>query len=266
MNLVSFVIFAGVFASTVAEAMPPPVAVPLNLDTDALCFYNHDPALEEFGPLGMLGAARGVCQGMAGVSAAFALHATFVPNTSNSMGRREARELIQKVLDRHKGRCRLEPITIPGYANLAELCRDFESELMRASIGYNANIFLREVARRLPRFLALKAGPLRTREDREALLGVLRSAHTRLSKGELPLIMYYSHVVLARRMEYVGDGQGRILKARLEVYDSNRAASNQGWMLHAYWIDIPFSSDGLPSLSGRMYWDVTPDRPRALCE
>ena len=61
-------------------------ARPFDFSVDTLCFENSDPDLAKADPiLGKLGVKKGVCQGIAGLSAAFYEHVVFDPTAPKEL-------------------------------------------------------------------------------------------------------------------------------------------------------------------------------------
>lgn len=234
------------------------IALPFDRDAGSLCFFNADPDLATQGPpiLGPWGAKRGVCQGIAGTAAAFFEHAQFDPGAPRPT-ERQAKELVEDAIRLHKGACGSMRIRVPGYWNLNEFCRDHRRLFLRAATWYNANIAMREILAVLGSFEAHKDHPLKSRKDRKRLEKTLISVENDLLRGRAPLLMYFSHVVMVYELHKERDSAGRLTAVVAKVYDSNVPDPAQ--------LRIHYDTDGLPSLSNSMLWNVTPDRWNWRC-
>ncbi|HTL10928.1 MAG TPA: hypothetical protein VL588_00485 [Bdellovibrionota bacterium] len=264
MNRAWFVLLAFGFGGMARAATIAPVSIPFSFDDDSLCFYNADPELTDFGPLGKWGAKNGICQGIAGVASAFHSNAVFEPSAPKPATRKAALGLVSEAIRLHKGECDHQHVRVPGYANLAEFCRDYRHDFLRLAMDYNANIAVLEIFPKLGKFYSRKNGPLKTQSDRRDVKRALDSIYARLARGKAPLLMHYSHVVLVRGMRYEY-AAGRISRALLDVYDSNVTAADQASNPTIDEWSYDFDADGLPSMSDEMIWDVTPSRWGPRC-
>ena len=222
--------------------------LPYHPETDALCFKNADPELANAGVpiLGKLGVEQGVCQGIAGVTAAFLENATFVPELPSTGNQQEVRTLIQKLVSLHQsGERSLTLIT--GSKNIKEFCGKNKKEVMRAAILYNAEIAADEILPLLPQLFTLKKKSLRGPGDQEQLLHELRSIETTLQNGRYPLMLYFKHVVMVTAFNEVFSSFGR--EIHLTVYDSNHPDEI---VTHVY----PLEMNGLPMQSNYMVWNL----------
>jgi hypothetical protein len=237
--------------------LPADIVLPFDMGVDVLCFENMDPELAEVGipVLGKLGARKGVCQGIAGIAAAFHENTVFDPALARPSNGRAVRKLLSDVVRLHKGGCQKKRI-IPGYANLRELCSDYRREFLRKSIFYNANIAINEITRVLPDYLEKRDRTLRSVDDRIQLLDTISSIHADLSSGRAPLLMSYGHVVMVYGIGY-DVGPSGITAVVFDAYDSNRSQPAR--------FTYSFDPDGLPSMSNSMIWNVTPDRLNWRC-
>lgn len=225
-------------------------ALPYSPLTDALCFKNADPELSQAGVpiLGSLGVKEGICQGIAGVTAAFLENAKFSPEIQTNDDAIEVRSQIQKLVSLHQHASR-DTIAINGAKNIKEFCEQNKKEFMRASILYNAEIASREILPVLPELYTLKKTALRGTQDQLRLQAELQSIEATLKSGRYPLMLYFKHVVMVTQFKEAIDTNGRTIK--LSVYDSNHPDQI---------VDHVFSFDvtDLPSLSNYMVWDITP--------
>lgn len=253
-----FLFILSVFAfvgSTDARALTE-VAIDFNVATDSLCFQNKDPRLGNYGPLGEFGSRTGVCQGMAGTSAAFAEIVRFDPN-ARKLSPLATKTLIDQVVRLHSGNCRVTRV-IPGYRNLREFCEANVEHFLKKSISYNADIAVREIALNLPQFLRLKAKPISTAREQQQLLSTLQDFWKKLEAGKSPLMLVYSHVVNLTSMstELLSDGRTKIT---MKYYDSNDNS-------YIHTREVTLDRNGLPELTNRMIWDVTPERGSVGCD
>lgn len=220
-------------------------------DIDALCFQNSDPELSRVGVpiLGSLGVKEGVCQGMAGVTAAFLENARFDASVPVVLSDEEVRGFIEQLVQRHqRGTSGANAMmVIPGARGLRDFCSQHRREFMRASILYNADIATHEILPLLPELYALKRGPLRNLNDQLRLRVELAAIATHLREGRYPLMLYFKHVVMVTG---VREHEGRV---ELSAYDSNHPDE-----VVKYFVE--FDADGLPAISNFMFWDVTPQR------
>ena len=201
-------------------------------------------------PWGTLAVKTGACQGIAGVSAAFFENAEFRPEESAPKSRAEVRELISRVIRLHRRGWEKtsEKISVPGFANLRSFCQDFKSEFLRSAVLYNRSIATHEILKDLPEFLETH-GKIHKNIQRSQLQKTLDGFELRLSRGEVPLLLYYHHVVLVyglKRKQW--DTHSEII---LTVYDSNRMQVRE----------MVFAPKN-PDFGNFMVWDVTPERRR----
>lgn len=226
------------------------VVLPFDLTKDALCFRNGDPDLAKTGVpiLGSLGARKGVCQGIAGIAAAFRENVEFVPNADRDSPTAVSRRLDRAIAANRAGS--RGKIAIRGYASLFDLCRANRMTFLRKSIWVNAEIGVSEIF--LPHygaFLRLKKDPIGSKSDalslRRELRDHLADARAELREGKYPLLLYYSHVVLVRGYRDIAEASGK--RIDLEVYDSNHPEALRT-------ISVPIAADGLPSGENPMYW------------
>lgn len=227
-----------------------------NMDTDGLCFVNHNEELKRFGPLGKLGHKKGVCQGMSGLVAAFHEHAKFKPN-KDKMTDNEAFWALQELRRYHSGGCgSKKKVEITGFSNLKEFCQSHRDLLMANAIDYNADIAIREISWNLDEFLILQDSSLTTLLGRKKIQTSLENFKKQLLSGRWPLMLYYSHVVAVHSIQNEFKN-GKLSKVVLGIYDSNYSKSME-YAIH-------YSEDGLPKAGQRMVWDITPSRLTTVC-
>ncbi len=227
------------------------VAATFSMEKDGLCFRNADPGLRSFGPMGVLGSKKGVCQGMSGIVSAFHEHAKFSPGKSK-MTYNEALAAMAELRRYHSGGCALKKnVEITGYANLNEFCRAHKSLLMANAIDYNADIAVREISWNLDEFLILQDSPITSTLGRINLHASVESLRKRLGSGRWPLMLYYSHVVGVHSVTTHKD------KVVFGLYDSNYGSSIE--------YTVNYAKDGLPKSGQKMIWDTTPDRLTTVC-
>ena len=215
-----------------------------DFESDRLCFQNADPEMARAAPYpwGEFAVKTGACQGIAGLSAAFFENAEYLPQEKAPTSRADARGLIRRLIHAHQRGWGKTPekIQIPGYANLRSFCEDFRSEFMRSSVLYNRSIATHEILKKLPEFLETK-GKISTPSEQLSLQKTLEGFEKRLARGEVPLLLYYHHVVLVYGLKHRGT------ETVLTVYDSNRSKSRE----------MVFTPEGPFQV-----WDVTPHRGR----
>lgn len=205
---------------------------------DKLCFKNSDPEMADAAPApwGSFAVKTGACQGIAGISAAFFEHAQFNQSLEKPKSKSEVREIISQILAKEK-------LIVPGYQNLVEFCTDYKSEFLRASVLYNRDIAISEIAQHYPQLNSSK-GVMKTLADQKQVLNVLNGFEKKLQSNQLPLMLYFKHVVL------VYDFKRNLDSIALTVYDSN--------LLEPREMKFTFDENQLPELSNRLIWDVTP--------
>lgn len=231
------------------------LAAPFDIKVDGLCFKNANPELRRFGPLGILGSEKGICQGMSGIVSAFHEHATFSPGKSK-MTDSEARWAVNDLLEYHSGGCsKNKKIEIKGFDNLNEFCQAHKDLLMEKAIYYNTDIALREISWKLDQFYLFKSLPVNT-IGKAILESNIQSLRKRLLSGRWPLMLYYSHVVTVHHMRYFMKG-GKTDKIVFGIYDSNYATSQE--------YTIYYDTNGLPKSGQKMIWDTTPNRLTTIC-
>lgn len=239
-------------ALTVSAASGGEVAIPFEMSGDSLCFENKDERLRQYGPLGRLGAKRGVCQGIAGISAAFFEQGVFDPSLPKPT-ENEARALIDRFVHRHSGGCSVRE-TVPGFANLKDFCSAYPGVFLRKAIAYNTSIAAREIVPHLPLFYTIKREPIRTERQRRLLHETVESLRTKVREGKSPLVLVYSHVM---NVVSVAD---RGPEVAITYYDSNDLSGFRS-------LTVQYAADGLPALgANRMLWDITPERAGVRCE
>ncbi len=214
-----------------------------DMSTYALCFQNHAPELRSYGPLGRLGAKKGVCQGVSGIVSAFKENAVFNPGVQ-AQGPREAKSLLREVLDLYS-HASPKKVTVNGYANLQEFCRARRELFLKTAIAFNASIALHEITPLLPQFWSMKGRPIVGEGERLRLHRTVERLRRSLAEGRWPLLLYYSHVVTVFSLEAHPEG------VLLGVYDSN--------MLAPVSYLVRYTQD-LPSEGQRMLWEITPKR------
>ena len=225
------------------------IELPYHPETDALCFKNGDPELAYAGVpiLGELGVKQGICQGMAGVTAAVLENAEFEPAREAPNTGKAVHQLVQSFLENHRHDIQ-KRVVIGGFKNLREFCEKNKMEVMRAAILYNAEIATKKILPHLPTFLTLKKCPLRGVLDQEFLLTQLRSIEETLKQGHYPLMMYYSHVVMVTGFsETILDSGERLVE--ISTYDSNHP---EVVVADVFLLGM----DGLPDLGNFMVWKL----------
>ena len=227
-----------------------------SIEKDGLCFKNGDPALKKFGPLGELGASKGVCQGMSGLVSAFHEHAKFSP-TKAKMTLNETLGAISELRRYHSGGCKISrKVEITGYANLNEFCRAQKSVLLANAIDYNLDIAVREISWNLEQFLLINDNPVTSNHGRINLHLNVESLRRRLGLGRWPLMLYYGHVVGVHSVTNFYK-KSTLDKVVFGIYDSYFSSSME-YVVH-------YSSDGLPKSGQKMIWDTTPSRLTTIC-
>jgi hypothetical protein len=221
------------------------IQLPYQPKTDALCFENGDPDLAHVGIpiLGSLGVKEGVCQGIAGVTAAFLENAQFEPSIEPI---ETADKIVHQLVENHRQGIRVKTI-IPGSKNIREYCEKNKREFMRESILYNAEIATHQILQHVPLLFKLKKNVLRNRSDQNMLLAQLRTIEDTLSSGRYPLMLYYKHVVMVTAFSEKILETGRVVE--LSVYDSNHPNEI---VIHLFELDM----DGLPTLSNYLVWNI----------
>lgn len=234
----------------------PVLAGTFSMEKDSLCFKNADPEMRNYGPMGVLGSKKGVCQGMSGIVSAFHEHAKFSPSKAK-MTYNESMAALSELRRYHSGGCKLSrKVEIKGYANLNEFCRAQKSLFMANAIDYNADIAIREISWNLDQFFVLQDSPITSYLGRLNLHSSIESIRDRWGAGRLPLMLYYSHVVTVVSItNYFKDGVRT--KIVFGLYDSNYSTSTE--------YTIHYTSDGLPKAGQKMLWDVTPSRLTTIC-
>lgn len=240
-----FGIVLGISAAHATE-----IVLPFDMTKDALCFKNGDPDLAKTGIpiLGSLGVNKGVCQGMAGIAAAFRENVEFVPAADVDSAKSVARSLDRAVAANRAGSRR--KIEIRGYASLFDLCRANRMAFLKKAIWVNADIGVKDIfLAHYGAFQRLKKDPIGSKSDalslRRQLRDHLADAVAELREGKYPLLLYYSHVVLVRGYRDVAGASGR--RVDLEVYDSNHPEALRT-------ISVAIAADGLPAGENPMYW------------
>ncbi len=239
-----------VLALGISEAGATEVVLPFEMSKDALCFRNGDPDLAKTGVpiLGALGAEKGVCQGMAGIAAAFRENVEFVPAADVDSAYVVARNLDRAVSAYRAGSRR--KIEIRGYRSLMDVCRANRMAFLKKAIWVNADIGVTDIF--FPHYGAfqrLKKDPIGSKSDalslRRQLRDYLADAVSELREGHYPLLLYFSHVVLVRGYRDVTGPSGR--RIDLEVYDSNHPEALRT-------ISVAIAADGLPAGENPMFW------------
>lgn len=225
-------------------------ARPFDFSADTLCFENSDPDLAKADPiLGKLGVKKGVCQGIAGLSAAFYEHVVFDPTAPKELdGERKVESFIRDLRTRYRFGPSDSKVRVGGYADLKSFCADYRMVFLRQSARFNAEIAISDILPVYPSFLAHKSKSIKSSRDQDRLARFIRSVNKTLEEGRLPLILVYSHVVA------VLSSQTRTGATDLLVYDSNHKAPRT-WT-------IALDPDGRPSLGNRMHWEITPGLAR----
>ncbi len=234
----------------------PAFAANFVMEKDSLCFKNADPELRNYGPMGVLGSKKGVCQGMSGIVSAFHEHAKFSPNKAK-MTYNESMVALAELRRYHSGGCKLSrKVEITGYANLNEFCRAQKSLFMANAIDYNADIAVREISWSLDQFLILQDSAITSYLGRLNLHNSVESIRDRWGAGRLPLMLYYSHVVTVVSITNYYKAGVRT-KITFGLYDSNYSTSTE--------YTVHYGSDGMPKSGQKMLWDVTPSRLTTIC-
>lgn len=235
----------------ISAARATEIVLPFDMAKDALCFKNGDPELAKTGIpiLGSLGANKGVCQGMAGIAAAFRENVEFLPGAEPDSPKAVARSLDRAVSANRAGS--RKKIEIRGYASVFDLCRANRIAFLRKAIWVNADIGVKDIfLAHYGAFQRLKKDPIGSKSDalslRRQLRDHLADAVSELREGKYPLLLYFSHVVLVRGYRDVAEASGR-RRVDLEVYDSNHPEALRT-------ISIPIAADGLPGGESPMYW------------
>lgn len=222
------------------------IQLPFHPEADALCFRNADPDLAKVGIpiLGKFGVNEGVCQGIAGVTAAFLENAQFEP----SMQFLESSEkIIHQLVESHRRGLRVKTI-VPGSKNIREFCDKNKREFMREAILYNADLATRKILPHISLLFTLKKNHLRGPEDQSMLMNHLRSLEETLLNGRYPLMLYFKHVVMVTSFkEKISDSGERWIE--LETYDSNLP---EAMVVHLFKLNL----DGLPALANYMVWNI----------
>lgn len=237
-------------SANAADRVLSETTLPFEMGKDALCFRNADPDLAKTGipVLGSLGVKKGVCQGMAGIARAFRENVEFL-SKGDADSPAEVARLLDRAVRANRAGSR-EKIQVRGFGSLAALCAANRMAFLKKAVWLNSEIAVSDI---LPRYLAfnrLKDRALGTQPNPEALrrqLGIaLTDARDALREGRYPLVLFYSHVVLAWAHSELQDAQGA-RRIELTVYDSNRP---EGLRTLSY----PLASDGLPTASNSMIW------------
>ena len=225
--------------------------LPFDIQTDALCFKNSEPDLAKTGipVFGYVGMKKGVCQGIAGISAAFRENVEFEPAAVPESASTAVR-LINLAVRMNREHRRAK-VTVHGYRDLMDFCRANRMAFLRKSIEMNAKIGLSDIVfPHLLQFERLKKTPIGSQKHPEALrrqlAETLATAQSELREGRYPLLLYFSHVVLLRGLHEVKDASGA-RQIDLEIYDSNHPESLQT-------VSVTLAADGLPDGANRMYW------------
>lgn len=205
---------------------------------DTLCFKNSDPEMGEAAPApwGNFAVKTGACQGIAGISKAFAEHAEFNSSLNKPENNSEVRELIVQMI-------RKNGVVVPGYKNLKDFCTDFKSEFLRAAVLYNRDIAIAEIAKYYPQLESSK-GVMKTLADQKQVLNVLLGFDKKLQNAQLPLMLIYKHVVLVYDLKILTDA------IIVTAYDSN--------LLQPREMKFTLGENQLPTLDNKLIWDVTP--------
>jgi hypothetical protein len=227
-----------------------------DMQKDGLCFLNANEDLKRFGPLGVLGSSKGVCQGMSGLVAAFYEHAKFVPS-EEKMSDFEASVAVSELRRYHSGDCSLnKKVKISGFSNLNEFCLAHKDLLMANAIDYNTDIAIREISWNLEEFLLLKKSPMTTLYGRTKLHQNVEALRKIYRSGRQPLLLYHSHVVAVHKVT-IHLNKELLTKVVFGIYDSNYKTSVE-YVVH-------YSPDGLPTAGQKMIWNTTPSRTTTVC-
>ncbi len=226
---------------------------------DALCFKNATQVIEDYGPLGLgtLGKKEGICQGIAGVTAAFVENAVFSPS-NKKLSADENADLIERAIQLHSGGCK-KRFTVPGYKNMQEFCSANLSEIVFQATMYNADIATYEIGTyNLTSFLFYQDNLLTSHGARVLLHNNILSLKERLEEGRAPLMLVYKHVTMVTGLRYKIEN-GKLSYIAIDHYDSNHPEK-----LSVHY--ILYGTDGLPKTGkNRMLWDITPDRTMVFC-
>ncbi|MFZ4713801.1 MAG: hypothetical protein ACOYL6_08830 [Bacteriovoracaceae bacterium] len=213
-------------------------STPFDFAHDRLCFKNADPQMAEAAPWpwGPLAVKTGACQGIAGVTAAFSLNALF----DESLGEGDVRGIIKKLVQAHrKGKKLDSKVIVPGYKNLYDLCLAHKEEFLRESVLYNRDIAIIEIAKHYPKLMSSK-GKISTAKDLLHVKNTLNAFEQKLSQGNLPLMLYFQHVVMVYGLHKKDQ------ETILTVYDSNKLVPRE----------MVFHLDE----TDKLIWDVTPGK------
>jgi hypothetical protein len=256
-SMKSWMVFAAlglgiVSVAGAADRILVEASLPFDMTKDAICFKNGDPGLAKTGIpiLGRLGMNTGVCQGIAGISAAFRENVEFVPAAPPAPAN-EIDTLVDRAVRANREQSR-EKITITGYSSLVDLCNANRMKFLRKSVWMNLDILVADILEHYPQFRLLKKNPIskhpNSEQLRHELADHLADALSELREGHYPLILYFSHVVTARAYREVQaeDGSRRI---ELEVYDSNHLEATRV-------LTFKRAADGLPATSNWMIWTL----------
>lgn len=253
LNLPAFAIAPGLLSNTILG---------FKVEADTLCFQNASPIIEELGPrpFGRVGSREGICQGMAGVSAAFFQHAQFEPTQTKRLTQREARRRVHQLIRLHKNNCPTNrKVKFPGYTNLKSFCKDYTNVLVDRATLYNFGLVMREVFKDLPQFLIQKNIPITRRRHQRQLNRTLESIHQSIESGEPALLLYHSHVVMVYGFEVHKNSNGRPDSVNLLIYDSNmRQPAFPNSIPHHYTVHL--TSEGEVAMGQPLFWDITPNR------
>lgn len=243
----------GVSMSIDSSLAASSVELPFRIEGDAVCFRNGDPDLGKTGIpiLGNLGVKKGVCQGIASISAAFRENAEFVPSADRDSAPNSQRT-IASILNAHANRKAVK-FMIPGFDSLGSFCRAHRMDFLRNSVWENTSISISRILPYYPEFIRVKKQPIKFQRDsfrlRKKLGAALAQVHSELTAGKYPLLLYFSHVVMVRGYREIAGESGT--QVELEVYDSNHLETLRK-------ITVQLDSDGFPSGENPMYWVVTP--------
>ena len=225
-------------------------ALPYDSGTDSLCFKNADPELATVGIpiLGKLGVEQGVCQGIAGLTAAFLENAEFDHSRQSHYSPSEIHQIVRTLVDLHQSGVR-HRFTISGYKNIKDFCEQNKVEMMRASILYNAKIAERDILPVALELFNLKKNNLRGIEDQRKLQTELKSIEYTLTHGRYPLMLYYKHVVMVTAFKEVVEASGD-KSIFIDAYDSNHPDEivTQAFSLE---------NSGLPKVLNYMIWNLS---------
>ncbi len=258
--LVLLALFTPCFAGDLKQIFTRNIYLDFQPAEDSLCFTNngftpsagYDPMMQL---LARVADGYGACQGMVGLAAAVKKNVIFRPNRER-MSNWSIINTLSTAQKLHYADCS-KKLPIDGYANLRELCQDYEGTLRRQALAYNSQIATNDIVKYAWSYFNQNVVSTPA-EISQHLKEHLTSIYEDLKKGRYPLMLVRYHVTLVTGITIERDDDGNPTTITLTHYDPNDLmSSEEDFRSRSFSID----SDG--QISGQLIWNIT-SRPSIL--